>query len=45
LRPVLEGKKAQFVFPYIKNLPDSLFLAPVDGKTGKADMSTAIPVI
>jgi len=40
-----EGNKAQFVFPYIENLPESLFLAPIDEKTGEADMSSAIPVI
>ena len=39
-----DGKKAHFVFPYIENLPESLFLAPFDEKTGKADMSAAIPV-
>ena len=36
--------KAQFIFPYIENLPESLFLAPFDEETGKADMSRAIPV-
>ena len=29
----------------LENLPESLFLAPFDEETGKADMSRAIPVI
>ena len=36
--------KAQFIFPYIENLPESLFLAPFDEETGNADMSCAIAV-
>ena len=38
------GEKAEFLYPYIGNLPEALFLAPYDEETGKADMSAAITV-
>lgn len=40
-----DEQKAEFQYPYLENLPESLFLAPYDLDTGKADMTSAIPVI
>lgn len=39
-----EAQKAEFMYPYMENLPESLFLAPYDEETGKADMSRAVSV-
>ena len=39
-----DEQKAEFIYPYIETLPESLFLAPVDEDTGKADMVRAVPV-
>ena len=33
---------AEYIYPYIENMPDELWLAPVDG--GQADMTYAIRV-
>lgn len=40
-----DDQKAEFIYPDIATLPESLFLAPYDGDTGKTDMDRAIPVI
>ena len=39
-----DEQKAEFLFPYIENLPEALFLAPYDQDAGKADMAGAVPV-
>ena len=39
-----DEQRAEFVYSGIETLPESLFLAPVDENTGKADLERAIPV-
>lgn len=40
-----DSEKAEFIFPYIDVLPDSLYLAPYDDETGQVDMSRAVRVV
>ncbi len=40
-----DTEKADFIFPYIDVLPDSLYLAPYDYDTEQVDMSRAVKVI
>ena len=40
-----DEQTAEFIYQNIDTLPESLFLAPVDEDTGKADLDKAIPVI
>ncbi len=40
-----DTEKAEFIFPYIDVLPESLYLAPYDYETEQVDMSRAVQVI
>ena len=40
-----DTEKAEFLFPYIDVLPETLYLAPYDWETEQADMSRAVRVI
>ena len=35
---------AEFLYPYLENIPDELWMAPVDEETESVDMSRAVLV-
>ena len=35
---------AEFLYPYLENIPDELWMAPVDEEDGTVDMSRAVLV-
>ena len=46
-RGVVQGnneQSAEFIYPAMENLPESLFLAPYDEEAEKADMDSAVCV-